>query len=92
MKPAVTLPLSPSMNRCLAEGQKVGESCERKDQCARHVTIEHDDEPVPAYYRACHSDLMVAFIPLTGWPEEEVESCAPKANPATSGRMRKMRC
>ena len=74
MKPAVTLPLSPRMNRCLAEGQKVGESCERKDQCARHVTIEHDDEPVPAYYRACHSDLMVAFIPLTGWPEEEVES------------------
>jgi len=74
MKIAVTLPLDPGMNRCLAEGHRVGESCSRKDECARHATIEHDDEPVPACYRACTSDLMVAFIPLAGWPEEEVES------------------
>lgn len=66
-----TLPLDPQINRCLAHGDKVGDWCERRYQCACHETIKHDRGiKAPAAYRKCSSDLYVAFIPLVGFVED----------------------
>ena len=59
-----TLPLDPSINRCLARGETEREWCDRADQCARHVSIRHDTTAVPAYLRACASDHVQGFIAI----------------------------
>lgn len=69
----ITLPLLRDINRCLAHGHNEGEWCERRDHCARHITIRHDTGSVPACYRACSSDLMAAYIPIEGFPPKDDE-------------------
>lgn len=67
----ITLPLSRDINRCLAHGHLEGEWCDRREHCARHLTIRFDSTHVPACYRACSSDLMAAYIPITGFPPKD---------------------
>lgn len=65
------LPLDPTINRCLAHGDKKGEWCDRRDQCACHVTIRHDTgASVPTAYRKCMTDAFAAYIPITGFRDE----------------------
>lgn len=72
MKTPVALPLSRDINRCLAHGNRPGEWCERRYQCACHETIKHDAGiNAPAAYRKCASDLYAAFIPLEGFEKED---------------------
>lgn len=67
----IALPLSRDINRCLAHGHLEGEWCDRRERCARHLTIRLDAAPVPACYRACSSDLMSAYIPIAGFPPKD---------------------
>jgi len=69
----ITLPLLPAVNRCLAHGKMQGDTCEKADQCARHVSIRHDATPVPAYYSACSDDKFIAYIPIAGFPPKDEE-------------------
>lgn len=71
MKP-IPLPLDPSINRCLAHGDKPGDWCERRYQCACHETIKHDfGINAPAAYRKCSSDHFAAYLPLEGFPDKD---------------------
>ena len=65
----LTLPIDADICRCLAHGEKVGDWCARRYQCARHETIKHDGPAVsaPTHYRVCSSDLMAGFLPLAGF-------------------------
>lgn len=71
MSTPVQLPLDYAITRCLAAGRHPTEPCDRATHCARHMTIEHDTDPVPAYNRACGSELMAAYIPITGFVTED---------------------
>lgn len=67
-----SLPLDKSINRCLAHGDKVGEWCERRYQCACHETIKHDmGINAPAAYRKCSNDTYASYIPMVGFSEVE---------------------
>lgn len=41
----ITLPLPHDLARCFGFTGGLGEFCRKSDQCARHQTILHDDEP-----------------------------------------------
>lgn len=70
----VALPLDPQINRCLAHGDKVGEWCDRREQCACHETIKHDRGiNVPAAYRKCMTDNFASFIPLEGFTDWDAD-------------------
>lgn len=70
----VALPLDAQINRCLAHGDKVGDWCDRREQCACHITIKHDRGiSAPAAYRKCMTDNFAAFIPLEGFPDRDAE-------------------
>lgn len=71
----VTLPLQYEINRCLAHGDRPGEWCERRYQCAAHETIKHDGGiRVPTAYRKCMTDAYAAYLPMVGFqPEWGVE-------------------
>ena len=43
--PPATLPLPASMTRCLAHDGRLGQTCQKADQCARNLTIRHPLEP-----------------------------------------------
>ena len=58
------LPLLRDVNRCLAHGFRPGETCQKADLCARHVTIRHDLAPVATAYRCCPTEQFQSFIPL----------------------------
>lgn len=62
----IKLPLQPDAARCLGHNGRNGEHCKRRDQCARHVTISHRNEPwteVKApYYRMCSDDNHLSFL------------------------------
>lgn len=71
MNKPVELPLPADIARCLAEGHIHPQKCERAGHCARHMSIEHDTDPVMVRNRACSSDLMAAYIPITGFNIED---------------------
>ena len=76
----IPLPLDQSINRCLAHGEKVGDWCERRDNCACHETIKHDRGiHAPAAFRKCRTDLYSAHLPLEGFP---IEDCEEEGRPA----------
>lgn len=62
------LPLPETVSRCLGHGDKRGEWCDKHNECARHKTIGHIDEPwdkVPApYYRMCSDYRFVSFMEI----------------------------
>lgn len=71
-KTTPALPLDAGVNRCLAHGNRPGEWCERRYQCAAHETIKHDAGiSAPAAYRKCTSDLYAAFLPIEGFEVED---------------------
>ncbi|WP_150428840.1 hypothetical protein [Dechloromonas sp. CZR5] len=79
------LPLDSTINRCLAHGDKEGEWCERRYQCACHETIKHDHgNEAPAAYRKCSSSLFVAFLPIEGFP---IEDDNPACDDASTGHI-----
>lgn len=50
------IPLQPEMQRCYGVGYKPGDSgCPQREDCARHITTQHVDEPfgVQNWYRLC---------------------------------------
>lgn len=68
----INLPIDPSIARCLAHGDRPGEWCLRRNDCACHETIKHDREAAPTIvYRKCHGDNYVAHLPLSGFPETD---------------------
>lgn len=60
------LPLPWEMTRCLGHGNHKGEWCERHNECARHLTISHRDEPwesvQPPAYTACSGHTKALFL------------------------------
>lgn len=65
--PPATLPLPACMTRCLAHDGRLGQTCPKSDQCARHLTIRHPDEPVAnpdlrTEYKACADTSYQLFI------------------------------
>lgn len=72
MKTPTQLPLESSINRCLAHGDKVGDWCEKRYECACHETIKHDAGiHAPAAYRKCFTPAFAAFIPMDGFEIED---------------------
>ncbi|MBS1143398.1 MAG: hypothetical protein H6R14_804 [Proteobacteria bacterium] len=70
----IPLPLDPTINRCLAHGDHVGEWCERSETCACHQTIKHDRGIYPpAAFRKCTTDHFAAYLPLEGFPIDDNE-------------------
>jgi len=60
------------VSRCLAHGNKVGEWCEKRHQCARHESIKTDRTAVPTIYRACDfTGNFLLHIPLEGFSKTE---------------------
>lgn len=66
------LPLEANVERCLGHGNKPREWCARINECARNATIRYDFPAKDCSNRCCTSDLMAGFIPLAGFPDEEV--------------------
>ena len=64
----IKLPLDESASRCLGHGNKKGEWCKRINECARHATISHPDEPWvytdAPYYTMCSSDDYHCFLEI----------------------------
>ena len=65
--PPATLPLPASMTRCLAHDGRLGQACQKADQCARHLTIRHPAEPVTdpdlrTEYKVCADNSRQLFI------------------------------
>lgn len=62
----IKLPLSATASRCLGHGDKRGEWCKRSNECARHLTISHANEPWAEanapYYRMCSNDDFLCFL------------------------------
>ena len=44
-KTPVTLPLMPDVTRCFGFTGGLGDFCRKADDCARHQTILHENEP-----------------------------------------------
>lgn len=67
VKPA-KIPLEAGVSRCLGHNGRLGNVCENRDQCARHVTISHMNEPwtdvKPPYYRMCSDDKYHCFMEI----------------------------
>lgn len=74
MNTPVTLPLPEEMQRCLAHGLYQGDTCHQADKCARHVTIRHDVTTITPMYRACNPETMALFVPVDGFPDDEVKA------------------
>lgn len=62
----ITLPLPADVSRCLGHNGRLGNTCPKRDECARHLTISHRKEPwteVKApYYRMCSDDNYLSFL------------------------------
>jgi hypothetical protein len=76
----IPMPLDAGINRCLAHGHQAGEWCERREQCAAHLTIRHDAKiNAPAAFRKCMTDNMAGYLPINGFP---IEDCEEEGRPA----------
>lgn len=51
----------------------VGTRCQRRDDCARFLSIAKDEQPLPAYYGICLNDNWVGHLPPDGFPDWENE-------------------
>lgn len=69
----ITLPLPRDMNRCKGEGPLVGETCNRRDNCARYQSIFNDERPLPAYFCICTGPSWHGHVPMAGFPDWEAE-------------------
>jgi len=65
-----SLPLPAEWQRCLGSGLYQGDICHRADDCARYLTLPHDQPAITPMHRACSSELMVMHLPMAGFPEE----------------------
>jgi hypothetical protein len=68
----VTLPLNADTARCLGRWDKPSQVCAKRDECARHVTMNHDAEPwtlAKPYFRLCDAGYSL-MVPLSGYEVE----------------------
>lgn len=69
-------PLPAAQDRCLGhwEGKKPWDWCPQRDNCARHMTIHHPNEPWvdvrPPLFRMCVDDKFVGRIEPITWGKE----------------------
>ena len=58
------LPLPADQTRCLAHTHQRGEWCQRRETCARQLTIRHDRyfQPVTVHERLCISNEFEMFV------------------------------
>ena len=70
----IPLPLDTQQARCQGNGQRVGSVCHLRNNCARFLTMRHDQDRTAireTHYRACQTELMAMHIPMEGFPKRD---------------------
>lgn len=70
----VNLPLKTETRRCYGRWDTPLEVCEKRNECARHLTRKHPDEPwleARDWLRLCTDRTYSLMIPIDGYEVEE---------------------